>query len=106
MVQLGTLTLGSHRTPGCRWMGTLAPESCTGHAPPPLLPWVLRPGRGHGTHHSVLVQGLGLVVTGTLPVFNLTEDSSDRKVGDSAAPALAALGALVWGHCGVGKVSW
>lgn len=32
-------------------------------------------------HPSVLVQGLGLVVTGTLPVFNLTEDSSDRKVG-------------------------
>ena len=30
----------------------------------------------------MLVQGLGLVVTGTLPVFNLTEDSSDRKVGD------------------------
>lgn len=29
----------------------------------------------------MLVQGLGLVVTGTLPVFNLTEDSSDRKVG-------------------------
>lgn len=28
------------------------------------------------------MQGLGLVVTGTLPVFNLTEDSSDRKVGD------------------------
>lgn len=55
-------------------------------------------------HHSVPVQGLGLVVTGTLPVFNLTEDSSDRKVGDSAAPALAALGALVWGHCGLGKV--
>lgn len=54
----------------------------------------------------MLVQGLGLVVTGTLPVFNLTEDSSDRKVGDSAAPALAALGALVWGHCGVGKVPW
>ncbi|RMC00040.1 hypothetical protein DUI87_23449 [Hirundo rustica rustica] len=25
--------------------------------------------------------GLGLVVTGTLPVFNLTEDSSDRKLG-------------------------
>lgn len=33
-------------------------------------------------HLSVLVQGLGLVVTGTLPVFNLTEDSSDRKVGE------------------------
>jgi len=30
---------------------------------------------------SVLLQGLGLVVTGTLPVFNLTEDNSDRKVG-------------------------
>uniref|UniRef100_A0A8B9D5F6 Calcium voltage-gated channel auxiliary subunit alpha2delta 2 n=1 Tax=Anser cygnoides TaxID=8845 RepID=A0A8B9D5F6_ANSCY len=35
--------------------------------------------------------GLGLVVTGTLPVFNLTEDSSDRKVG--AAPRPRGLGA-------------
>lgn len=49
-------------------------------------------------HHSVLVQGLGLVVTGTLPVFNLTEDSSDRKVGHSAGPGVGPL----WG----GKGSW
>uniref|UniRef100_A0A8B9IDT2 Calcium voltage-gated channel auxiliary subunit alpha2delta 2 n=1 Tax=Anser cygnoides TaxID=8845 RepID=A0A8B9IDT2_ANSCY len=41
--------------------------------------------------------GLGLVVTGTLPVFNLTEDSSDRKVGSCLAaltpPVLPQLGA-------------
>jgi len=37
----------------------------------------------------VLLQGLGLVVTGTLPVFNLTEDNSDRKVG-------ALLGSPPW----------
>lgn len=35
-VQLETLTLGSHTTPECRWMGTPAPGSCTAHAPSPL----------------------------------------------------------------------
>lgn len=38
----------------------------------------------------MLAQGLGLVVTGTLPVFNLTEDSSDRKVGAALHPRWGA----------------
>lgn len=56
-------------------------------------------------HPSVLVQGLGLVVTGTLPVFNLTEDSSDRKVGDCGSHHTGCTGApgceatVGWGGC-------
>lgn len=53
-------------------------------------------------HPSVLVQGLGLVVTGTLPVFNLTEDSSDRKVGDCGCHQPGCTGTPsvgCWGVC-------
>lgn len=83
--------------------------------PPSPLPWgnpFLLPTPSSGCwgwreavgHPSVLVQGLGLVVTGTLPVFNLTEDSSDRKVGDWLPPWWLHWDPWLWGHSGVGRV--
>ena len=89
--------------------GPRVPHSTCSHLPcqggnPPLLPtpssgsWVRQGAVGHP---SVLVQGLGLVVTGTLPVFNLTEDSSDRKVGDCGCHCPGCTGTpgvgLQWG---------
>lgn len=95
-------------------VGTPSPGSHTAHAPISLArgvtplccpPPVLGPGASDGPWDTLLLlQGLGLVVTGTLPVFNLTEDSSDRKVGDWLPPPACTgsprCGAVAgWGGC-------
>lgn len=57
---------------------------------------------GH-SHQGILLslQGLGLVVTGTLPVFNLTQDGpGDKKVRSPPGKAWVPVAGLGWREIG------
>uniref|UniRef100_A0A8C0HQF2 Calcium voltage-gated channel auxiliary subunit alpha2delta 2 n=1 Tax=Buteo japonicus TaxID=224669 RepID=A0A8C0HQF2_9AVES len=73
-VRVFTFSVGQHNydvTP-LQWMAC----ANKGEVPHSTCPHLPCPGAGKGPWDTLLcfVQGLGLVVTGTLPVFNLTED--------------------------------
>uniref|UniRef100_G1MS52 Calcium voltage-gated channel auxiliary subunit alpha2delta 2 n=1 Tax=Meleagris gallopavo TaxID=9103 RepID=G1MS52_MELGA len=96
-VRVFTFSVGQHNydvTP-LQWMACANKGECLcpmSHCPLPLSPqeyldvlgrpMVLAGNRAKQVQWTNVYQdalGLGLVVTGTLPVFNLTEDNSDRK---------------------------